>query len=186
MVIWTSDVRGCNGFDDASYDFDLEGITVGGGIEFAIADNITMKLEYRYTSYEAVDIISGPPVSLDASPNVQTIRATLSYRTGVVPAATGGFEEAKWTGFHAGLGGGYGMVNHVLDASSTLGGGASLDFSGVGGEGFLGTAEIGADFQFGERFVVGIEGDYTLSGISTDIDGSITSIAGYRVGDLRA
>jgi outer membrane immunogenic protein len=159
-----------------SYGFDVGGLTFGGGLESAIANNVTLKLEYRYTMYDGVDIIDIGPIGLDAHPGVQTIRAVLSYRMGDVYGNEEAFEEGRWTGLRIGLGGGYGMVNHVLEAESALLGGADIEFSGVGGEGLFGTIEVGADYQIGERFVVGVQADYTMSGISTDIDGEIAGL----------
>ncbi|MGI9514617.1 MAG: hypothetical protein ACR2OL_17095, partial [Anderseniella sp.] len=74
-----------------------------------------------------------------------------------------------WTGFHIGLGGGYGGVNHRLALDA---GGFSdlLSLSGIGGEGGLFTVEGGYDYQFNNDFLIGILGDYTYSGIGTELD----------------
>ena len=74
-----------------------------------------------------------------------------------------------WTGFHVGIGGGYGAVNHRL-AVDVAGFGDVFSFSGIGGEGGLFTAEGGYDYQFSGDFVAGIMGDYTYSGIGTELD----------------
>ncbi|MEO9876733.1 MAG: outer membrane beta-barrel protein [Anderseniella sp.] len=74
-----------------------------------------------------------------------------------------------WTGFHVGIGGGYGAVNHRL-AVDAFGASDVLSFSGIGGEGGLFTVEGGYDYQFSSDFVVGIMGDYTYSGIGTELD----------------
>ena len=82
----------------------------------------------------------------------------------------------NWTGFHVGVGAGLGGVSHnagaeiynyepdgliqigsIVDLYSI---GGLLDF---GGDGALGTVEAGFDYQIGERFVIGIQGDYTWS-----------------------
>ncbi len=80
-----------------------------------------------------------------------------------------------WTGFHAGVGVGYGMVNHELelDAPALPG---SLDFSGIGGEGGLATVELGYDVEVGANFLIGVAADYTYSGISTDVSGTIAGL----------
>ena len=44
----------------ASYDYDTDGLTLGGGIESAIANNTTLKLEYRYTMNEDANIFTIP------------------------------------------------------------------------------------------------------------------------------
>ncbi|MFN3549533.1 MAG: outer membrane protein [Mesorhizobium sp.] len=81
----------------------------------------------------------------------------------------------NWTGFHVGVGAGLGGVSHNAGAeiyNYDEGGefpigpagirsiGAMFDF---GGDGALGTVEAGFDYQIGERFVIGIQGDYTWS-----------------------
>jgi outer membrane immunogenic protein len=81
----------------------------------------------------------------------------------------------NWTGFHLGVGAGLGGVSHNAGAEiydNDTGGliqvgpvdlfsiGGMLD---VGGDGALGTIEGGFDYQIGERFVLGIQGDYTWS-----------------------
>ena len=83
-----------------------------------------------------------------------------------------------WTGFHIGAGVGYGMINHELGLDLDFGQVATgnLDWSGIGGEGVLGTIEAGYDFQINDQFLIGAQVDYTMSGISTDIDGSIAAL----------
>lgn len=81
----------------------------------------------------------------------------------------------NWTGFHVGVGAGLGGVAHNAGAEIydyDTGGliqvgpvdifsiGGLLD---LGGDGALGTVEAGFDYQIGERFVIGIQGDYTWS-----------------------
>ena len=152
----------------ASYDYDTDGLTLGGGIESAIANNTTLKLEYRYTMNEDANIFNIPGfLSIDENANVHTARAVLSYRPGVMGADFDGSEE-RWNGLRVGIGGGYSMINHVLEASAGPAFGAEL--SGIGGEGFFGTAEVGYDILLADRFVAGIQGDYSLSTASTDLD----------------
>jgi outer membrane immunogenic protein len=82
---------------------------------------------------------------------------------------------ADWTGFHIGLGGGYGMVNHRLDAAiddSDL----SLEWSGIGGQGGLAGIEAGYDFQITDRYVLGLQADYTASSIATTVDAVSDSV----------
>jgi outer membrane immunogenic protein len=47
---------------------------------------------------------------------------------------------------------------------------ASLNFDGIGGEGVLGTLQVGYDWQFDTRGVFGVFADADLSGISSDLD----------------
>ena len=81
---------------------------------------------------------------------------------------------ANWTGVYLGAGGGYGVYN--VDTSTAGVGGFgpfSFDNGRAGGRGWFGTAQIGADFQFADKFVVGIFGDYDFS----SIDGTIADLA---------
>jgi opacity protein-like surface antigen len=86
---------------------------------------------------------------------------------------------ADWTGLRIGVGGGYGMVLHdgflevqgdVIDEEE----GNDLDFditqdlNDLGDGSGLATVEAGFDFQLGERFVAGIQGDFTFSNFQSE------------------
>ena len=175
---WTRTTMNADGSGTVgtSYDFKLTGLTFGSGVETALSDNLTAKLEYRYTQYKDIGVASVPGIlDVSAKSDVQTIRAVLSYHMGGVHKYQGDFAEADWTGFHAGLGGGMGMVLHNLEGNTDFGGGS---FNGLGGKGYFGTVEAGADYQWGERFVAGLQGDYTRSNIGTNLDVSVTNILG--------
>jgi outer membrane immunogenic protein len=47
---------------------------------------------------------------------------------------------------------------------------SSFGFDGIGGEGLLGTAQLGYDYQLSQRMVIGAFVDYDFSGVATDID----------------
>lgn len=164
---WNGDLSASGGVDE-SYDYSTDGLTIGGGIENVIADNITLKLEHRMTFNGTQNIIEVPGlVDLNEKAHVQTARVVLSYRPGVQAAAFDG-SESQWTGFHVGAGFGYSMLNHELEAD--VPGFAAAEFSGVGGEGLLGTLEAGADMLVGDRFVVGLQGGLTLTNAKTTAD----------------
>ena len=155
-------------------DYNKSGWTFGGGVETAVSNNLTAKLEYRATIYDTIEIFNAPGfISINSDAVEQTARAVLSYHGGNVHSYQGGFETADWTGLHVGLAGGYGLVNHVLSIDPIF------SLSGIGGKGFLGSIEAGFDYQAGERLVVGLQGDYTRANIATDID---VSISGTPVG----
>ncbi len=175
-----------------SYSFDLDGLTVGAGIETRFTPNITGKLEYRYTDYEDNSLISGPAfgtvLDLYNDTSMQTIRAVVSYRFGnpggyVTPVADYSVASAaNWSGFRVGAGGGYGFINHELsldvDPDGTQ---ASLD--GISGEGGLFTVEVGYDHQFSNNFVAGVQFDYTGSSVETvaELDLGVPGFTGYRL-----
>jgi outer membrane immunogenic protein len=170
---WNGDLE-IPGLISTDYHYNTDGLTIGGGIENVIADNITLKLEHRMTYNESMNIFSIPgALSLDEQAHVQTARMVLSYRPGVVAAAMDGSEE-QWTGFRVGAGFGYSMLNHVLDLDAPPL--ASLTFSGIGGEGYLGTLELGADMLIGERFVAGIQAGVSLSNAKTTAELSVPGL----------
>ncbi|MFO1034330.1 MAG: outer membrane beta-barrel protein [Hyphomicrobiales bacterium] len=154
-----------------SYNYATNGLTLGGGVETAIADNWTLKFEHRITYNgrktlldDDLDLGGFGTANLVVGERVheQTARIVLSYRPGIVAPQFSG--EDLWTGFRVGGAAGYGMVNHVIASP------ASPDsFSGLGGEGFLGSVEAGYDQLVGERLVLGAQADYTYSDISTKL-----------------
>ena len=62
------------------YDFDLNGVSLGAGIETMIADNMSLKLEYRYTRFEDENLIDVDGVSVDAETSLHTARMGVNYR----------------------------------------------------------------------------------------------------------
>jgi opacity protein-like surface antigen len=64
-----------------SYNFDADGLTVGVGFEAMLTESVSWKTEYRYTSYDTVEILDlGRTLALDANTNSQSVRSTLSWR----------------------------------------------------------------------------------------------------------
>jgi outer membrane immunogenic protein len=59
--------------------------TVGGGVEYAVTDNLIARIEYRYTPFEArrnrsVTAYPGFGISADQQPRLNDIRAGISYK----------------------------------------------------------------------------------------------------------
>jgi outer membrane immunogenic protein len=71
----------------------------------------------------------------------------------------------SWTGFYIGLGGGGGAVNHDIKVNAF--GSQVAEINGIGGEGGLGTVEVGYDRQFG-RIVAGVFFNFDFTSISTE------------------
>jgi outer membrane immunogenic protein len=77
---------------------------------------------------------------------------------------------ANWTGVYVAAGGGYGTYNADTSTEGVGGFGPfSYDNGRAGGRGWFATGQIGADFQFADRWVVGIFGDYDFSSIKGTI-----------------
>jgi outer membrane immunogenic protein len=74
---------------------------------------------------------------------------------------------ASWTGCYIGAGWGYGMFNQDHQ-TFTLGGIASGPEATTGGRGWLGTVQVGCDYQAGSQFVIGIFADYDWANIKGD------------------
>jgi outer membrane immunogenic protein len=101
---------------------------------------------------------------------------------------------ADWTGFHIGVGGGYGAVLHDGDASVDGTGGPvdddtedfflGVDLDDLGDEGGILTVEAGFDFQLADRFVIGILGDYTWANF--DSSASVEACAGICIPNFGA
>jgi outer membrane immunogenic protein len=60
----------------------LEGYFVGAGIETFLHSSWTLKLEYRYTSYDTETLAAFGPVSLNLDSETHAARAVLSYKFG--------------------------------------------------------------------------------------------------------
>lgn len=78
---------------------------------------------------------------------------------------------ASWTGCYIGGGGGYGMYNQDItsDFASTgvaaVGGRIQSQEITMGGRGWFGTVQAGCDYQFADRWVIGVFGDFDWSGM---------------------
>ena len=78
---------------------------------------------------------------------------------------------ATWTGCYIGAGGGYGMYNQDItsDFATTAvvaaGGRIQSQEITIGGRGWFGTVQAGCDYQFADRWVVGVFGDIDWSGL---------------------
>jgi outer membrane immunogenic protein len=102
--------------------------------------------------------------------------------------AGGGLKDApvyapatSWTGFYAGIGVGGGAVNHDGTASF---GGLSGELNGIGGEGALGTVQVGYDYQLDHHFVVGVFADFDFTDITSSARISLGGTSLSASGDL--
>jgi outer membrane immunogenic protein len=65
--------------DVFSYDFRLNGMSVGMGMETRLTERVTLGLEYRYTRFNRYNFIDVPEVNFGFNTTVQTIRTSLNY-----------------------------------------------------------------------------------------------------------
>jgi outer membrane immunogenic protein len=84
----------------------------------------------------------------------------------------------NWTGCYVGAGFGYGMWNqeHYRANPATLV--ATTPSATAGGRGWLGTVQVGCDYQFADRWVVGAFGDYDWASIKGNFNPVGTTLVG--------
>src|ERR1700730_8426242 len=93
--------------------------------------------------------------------------------------------QPSWTGCYLGVGGGYGMYDldtHLNSAATGLPITVSLD---QGGRGWFGTAQVGCDYQFSGRWLVGAFIDGDLSGITGKHTGQSIGVVGLVSADMQ-
>ena len=64
-------------------DWDSSGFSVGGGLETAVTENVSVNLEYRYSQFEDHDFSSefnAPSGSLEVEPSFHTVRIGAKYK----------------------------------------------------------------------------------------------------------
>lgn len=96
------------------------------------------------------------------------------------PAAPTMEAPFSWTGFYLGVAAGYGMTDYDLEIEDELTGapfGFGLGVDGFSGEGWLGEASVGFDYQVG-RMVLGVLGDVRWTNFETDAYAEIELPAG--------
>ena len=126
------------------------GYVVGIGTETAFRNNWTWSSEYRYSDYSGRSF--GPLGGSSIEPATHTFHSSLNYRLG------GGLSQQERTPFvhdWAGLkvGGAISVGANVNKITTT---GGTFTFDGLATEGYLAEANIGYDWELGERWVAGV------------------------------
>jgi outer membrane immunogenic protein len=174
----------------------LAGLLVGGGVEYAVAPNWSLKLEYDHIDYFGRDVGFDTPflghfVEHQAAAT-DVLALGINYRFGDVPfapavdraGATPAMVKAplykapvaasNWTGCYAGIQGGGGIL------ADTFGGGASdTDPVPQSSGGFAG-GQLGCDVQTG-TLVWGFEGEAAWSRIINRVDQSGALIQPFEI-----
>jgi hypothetical protein len=147
-----------------------KGWFVGGGYEYVLGfiPGLTWKTEYRFADYGSEPltwVFAGAPTTLaiDSHKYVQTIRSELVWRfaagtpvRAAVIRAPAMVAPTSWTGFYAGIGGGYGMWNQDNSMPPPT---LVTDWTS-GGRGYFGTVQGGYDYQVTPSIVVGAFADW--------------------------
>ncbi|MGE0006574.1 MAG: outer membrane protein [Parvibaculaceae bacterium] len=162
-----------DGIDD-DFDEEYDGYHVGVGMETRLSDRLTARVEYRYTDFGGEDWDTDG--LLDIAPSVHTGTLGIAYNLFPVagegevasPAADVMEPQVSWTGLYVGVNGGAGAVVNRIEVDELDG----LDFDGIGGEGILGSLMAGFNWQVGDSFVIGIQGDIGLSDMKSKLDAS--------------
>jgi outer membrane immunogenic protein len=93
----------------------------------------------------------------------------------------------NWTGCYIAAGGGYGMWNQEIATVVGATGVTSEDVT-VGGRGWFGTVQGGCDYQFSDRWLIGVFADFDWSGLKGTMTwprGAATVAPGTILGDER-
>jgi outer membrane immunogenic protein len=81
------------------------------------------------------------------------------------PMAPAQVMAASWTGCYVGAGGGYGMFVQRHHTVNAAGAPVTAGETDTGGKGWFGTVQVGCDYQFADRWVIGAFGDWDWSGL---------------------
>lgn len=154
------------------FDWDAHGFTVGGGIETAISQRIHLKGEYRYSQYGEQDFNSGGLI--EVLPSMHTVSLGVTYRLGDAKqvGSLAGAAPVDFTGFYVGVAGGGTGLSHNLSLPPL-----PIDLNGLGAEGVTGRVQVGYDHELSNGVVAGVQFEYGIGTVSTDLDFLGTNVA---------
>ncbi len=148
----------------------LDGYTFGGGIEYRLASNVSLRAEYRHITLAhatTVDVANNLVWANDVTAHIA--RLTAAYRFGVPGLATAAptpepsmrARPTAWTGFYGAAGIGVDTISRQLHTE--IPGTLTLDASGLGGADLGGTFMAGFDYQLLSAWVAGVFGSFDLA-----------------------
>jgi outer membrane immunogenic protein len=174
----------------------LPGWVVGGGLEYALHANLSVKAEYLYARFSESTLGysfdfegSALPVRVREQLSLQVARVGLNYHfgnpgvTGAVSptlhtkAPTAWLQGFTWSGVYAGAHAGWARTRADFDTDVFFGvfqspiNLARFSAAGTGrasADGFTGGGQLGANAQFG-GMIVGLEGDISHVGSSATL-----------------
>ncbi len=149
----------------------FSGFVVGAGVETRIQGNWFLNAEYLHNFYDGRTFVG----LLNVKPTSGVARVGLSYKFGVpgLSSASANFASpvrSSWTGFFAGVQGGYGWTNTTFAVPGLF------NFRGIGSKGLTGGVIAGYDHQLSPLFVAGIEVDASISDVKSTIN-----VVGFNV-----
>ncbi len=154
----------------------FHGYHVGAGMETRITPALSARVEYRYTDLGREDWGTGGLARTE--PSSHTGRIGLVWNLGsdltAQPVADLPPPERNWTGLYLGAYFGGGAATGRVTSSLVAG-----SFDGVGGEGIHGGFMAGYNYQMNGPWVIGLQGEFGLTDISSDLNlGIVTAEAG--------
>lgn len=181
------------------------GWTVGAGFEYALSNHLSVKSEYLYSEYSGFTApflnteLSTPAVTSGTfstcAIGLHQVRAGLNYRLGDPAVASAAGDEpivapsrhgSDWTGFYAGVNGGYGAgiakpaLSDVTQRQIMFFPAGETDTSSINqtmrASGFLIGAQFGYNRQLANRLIGGFETDMQWSGIRAS---SASTVSGF-------
>lgn len=94
------------------------------------------------------------------------------------PAPAAAYRAISWTGCYIGAGGGYGMWNQDNQTVFTTGGAPADARHTDGGRGYFGTGQVGCDYQFTPKWLIGAFGDVDFGRIKGSMNATGLGISG--------
>jgi outer membrane immunogenic protein len=161
----------------------VNGWTLGPGFETMLTNNLSGKLEYRYSQYGSTNL---PGTNIGWQPSTHLMRVGLTYKFGGLssPESFGSSYQpnVNWTGIYGGVAGGGGMGFGRVNAA------AGPAFAGFdsGAAGLIGGFFGGGDWQFAPRALLGVLADVmwqdiqSTASLATPLGAASTSINANR------
>lgn len=158
-----------NGLFSGSVSQDYSGYHVGGGLETKLSQNLTARIEYRYTEYSGEDWGTGGFLNIEPSSHTGTFGLAWNLfepSAGATISASSTPARVSWTGLYVGGNIGGGALISNIEVPGLFPG----NFNGLGGEGFVGNILVGYDYQVSDRFVIGVQADIGRANLDTELN----------------
>ena len=127
---WSITEVGVGSFQEPSHT--VSGYTIGGGVEYRLTNNVSLRGEYRYANLgSATTVDTANSLVSTTKSAVHIARVLAAYRFGApgmtAPAAPAVMRAPSWTGFYGGLGvGGDAISWHMSTQTATVPSGAAV------------------------------------------------------------